>query len=474
MSQHDIEDLVEDSIRSVLASDRDDASKRRLVARLYRFQHLFDTSDTFGRLKAELEAIGYVEGQVDEPPLPLLDAVAAVISNDDRWLVHDWVALLARSIDDGNARDEVPAAFADIAQDASAQAIRAAALRHGVGTMRWGKGQRVRRIAWSTYAKGYRSPEPAQVDQKHSVRFFSDFEPADTAELLADYASERQTSEARAKAAEEALQQQRDALAQSPLQRVPALVEQRSALTYLGLDRRGEIGERFRFVFRIGDANGDADGTCYHLLIAHEPGLGHVLMPFIGVQSGTLLRWQNRPPGPGAEDMHFICELGQLVPQARQDEDRQLVKGRIGWRYKVTESEAILARRLDALLAFLPDLLQGAQRFYGTPLGEQLDASTPGQMLEARGQNALERGFFVNRVEILFAFACRAWERGERPSPKMLAHIGALIEATHDDHPLKKPWQDALARLDSGPAFPPLGSVRMAAKLWNEVPDWVD
>ena len=139
MSQHDIEDLVEDSIRSVLASDHDNAAKRRLAARLYRFQYLFDTSDTYGRLKPQLEAIGFVEDQADEPPLPLLDAVAAVIaSDDDRTLVHDWVGLLARSIDDGDARDEVPAAFSELAQDASALAIRAAAVRHGVGSMRWG------------------------------------------------------------------------------------------------------------------------------------------------------------------------------------------------------------------------------------------------------------------------------------------------------------------------------------------------
>ena len=167
MSQHDIEDLVEDSIRSVLASDHDNAAKRRLAARLYRFQYLFDTSDTYGRLKPQLEAIGFVEDQADEPPLPLLDAVAAVIASDDRrTLVHDWVGLLARSIDDGDARDEVPAAFSELAQDASALAIRAAAVRHGVGSMRWGKGLRVRPIPWATYARDYRKPEPAQFSKK--------------------------------------------------------------------------------------------------------------------------------------------------------------------------------------------------------------------------------------------------------------------------------------------------------------------
>ena len=475
MSQHDIEDLVEDSIRSVLASDHDNAAKRRLAARLYRFQYLFDTSDTYGRLKPQLEAIGFVEDQADEPPLPLLDAVAAVIaSDDDRTLVHDWVGLLARSIDDGDARDEVPAAFSELAQDASALAIRAAAVRHGVGSMRWGKGLRVRRIPWATYARDYRKPEPAQVDRQYGTRFFADFEPSVDA-LLVEHATDLQASQARVQAAEAALQDRRDALAQSPLQRLPALVVARNkALTYLGKDERGDIGQRLRFIFRIDGEAGAADGTCYHLLIQHEPDLGHVLMPFIGVQSGTVRSWQGRPLGPSAEDMHFVCDLDALVPQARQDEDRQLAKGRIGWRYKATESETVLGRRLDGLLAFLPDMLIGVQAFYGTPLGEQLDASTPGHMLAERGPRALERGFFVNRVEIMFAFACRAWDKGERPSAKLLAHIGALVDATHESHPLKTAWQDALARSDSGPAFPPLGDVRMAARLWNEVPDWVD
>ena len=362
VSQHDIEDLVEDSIRSVLASDHDNAAKRRLAARLYRFQYLFDTSDTYGRLKPQLEAIGFVEDQADEPPLPLLDAVAAVIASDDRrTLVHDWVALLARSIDDGDARDEVPAAFSELAQDASALAIRAAAVRHGVGSMRWGKGLRVRRIPWATYARDYRKPEPAQVDRQYGTRFFADFEPSVDA-LLVEHATDLQASQARVQAAEAALQDRRDALAQSPLQRLPALVVARNkALTYLGKDERGDIGQRLRFIFRIDGEAGAADGTCYHLLIQHEPDLGHVLMPFIGVQSGTVRSWQGRPLGPSAADMHFVCDLDALVPQARQDEDRQLAKGRIGWRYKATESETVLGRRLDGLLAFLPDMLIGVR-----------------------------------------------------------------------------------------------------------------
>lgn len=59
MSDHAVEDLVEDSIRAVLASDLEAAAQRRLISELYGFQNRFDTSDTTGRLRDELQALGY-------------------------------------------------------------------------------------------------------------------------------------------------------------------------------------------------------------------------------------------------------------------------------------------------------------------------------------------------------------------------------------------------------------------------------
>jgi hypothetical protein len=56
MSMHEVEDLVEDPARVLLASSRASRRKVRGDLQACRFQRWFDTGDTTGGLQEELEA----------------------------------------------------------------------------------------------------------------------------------------------------------------------------------------------------------------------------------------------------------------------------------------------------------------------------------------------------------------------------------------------------------------------------------
>ncbi len=101
MSMHEIEDLVEQSVRLVLASDGARDHKVTTIGQLYAVQTWFDTSDTTGRLAEDLQAIGYVDAA---PPRPVAllrlaaDMMQAGNAAGRVEIAQGWLALALTAI----------------------------------------------------------------------------------------------------------------------------------------------------------------------------------------------------------------------------------------------------------------------------------------------------------------------------------------------------------------------------------------
>lgn len=161
MSMHEVEDLIEDSVRLVVASALPVPEKLALTQALYSIQMRFDTSDTTGRLASELAAIGFGNledaGLVDE--LEVGDAVLALAAAEgSRALVWDWILFL-RLITNEYGAGGAPAF--DLAPGGALQRARAAIRRSGVEPAKAPADSLLHR--WARYV---RAPElsPATVE----------------------------------------------------------------------------------------------------------------------------------------------------------------------------------------------------------------------------------------------------------------------------------------------------------------------
>jgi hypothetical protein len=188
MSMHEIEDLVEDTARMVLASSRAPDEKRRLIFNLYRFQRWFDTSDTTGRLQTELEASGYFQSE-SYKTIPLFTLVADIMheagGRDDRRLVHHWLAALTEALTDLDLKDEVPASFEEMLAAGDAAIIRQVARDHRV--LQYADPDAYMRLMpWSNHKDSLSETDHAALERKYQIRYLTDLD-ADDDRIKADY-----------------------------------------------------------------------------------------------------------------------------------------------------------------------------------------------------------------------------------------------------------------------------------------------
>lgn len=431
MSDHRIEDLVEDSIRLTLRSRLSDAEKRQLVRDLYVFQNLFDTSKTIGRVKPELDAIGY-DPEMPAGDQPFLATIAAVVAladaASDRQLMHHWLGVLASEINELTLIDgRLPEDFPAFRQRAEAIAIRAAAIRHDVRNWRDRRGY-VPLPSWTTIARDYERSDPETIDRRSMLRFLLDHR-ADPDGIAADYEKDK------ARAAR---------IAKSVLPELPAMVAARGDFR---LVTHSVASKDNIFVFQIGEKPPDADGARFYLLVEHHRS-NDVLYPRFGVRSGLIERWQGR--GFAADDvtMHFRISLSFFAPQAELEADLQF--NGLGWPWRLNQSAKLLSQRLDSIVRHWSHA-ERLMAFYAKPLAQRIDEEGFETMARERSTRKEQFGYFTNEVDMLFACACRAWDRGERPSTE----IAAIRDWLAHIHPSGRADRGAcLARLDAGPAFP--------------------
>ena len=433
MAMHDIEDLVEDTIRLVLGSKRPSAAKRRLVHALYRFQGWFDTRDTHARLRDELAAIAY-RPRENHSRIALLRLVAEVVDEaalrGNRQMVHQWLAALTKAMADLALGDEVPATYGAMLAAGHAARIRAVAIAQEVASVRR-RGMALRLEPWTAIKRTLAMDDVSSIEHAYKLRYLTDL-TAPVASIDADYAA------AIAKIA-------------SPdsgvLGRVPELVRE-----ITGLACSGVTHEPARRTFAF--AHRDAGHSRAHLIITHETQLG-VLTAHLGVQHEILCRWQGRAYGATADHAHFRVNLvGSISESARRADGDLDAYG--GWPFKQQQSEKLLRRRLTHLCSHLP-ASSPFLAFHGKPLRTLLESHTLAALESKRRALRDSVGFFLNDIELMFAYACLSWERGREPVA-LTKRIGARLRSVDEGYVLRQAWSDGLSALKRAAWFPPLAA----------------
>lgn len=431
MSDHRVEDLVEETLVALLASGRSDAEKRLLARDLFRFQGLFDTSDTYGRVRRLLEGIGY-DPESAPSGRPVLEIVADALSMadamDERSLVHDWLALLVDGIDGGTLIDDsLPEDFPAFQARPAAIALRALAVRHLCRGWRGVKGAIPLR-SWSALAADYDRLRPDTRDRRSMLRFLLDRKtPEDR--IVADYERDK---------AKGALPDG------GALQQLPDML---SRFGDFALVAQQSDGNERIFAFEIGRAAADPDAARFHWLIRHDRDL-QCLYPSFGVRVGMIERWQGRGFRPDEADMHFETSLIAFAPEERLQADKGL--GAFGWKWRLDQSAKLLEKRLETIVGYWP-CAADIQAFYTRPLSRLIDEEGYDGMAKALLPRREAYGFFANEVDLLFACACRAWDCGEKPVREREAIADWLAHIRPD---ARGDRVDCLKRLESGPAFP--------------------
>lgn len=437
MSQHNIEDLIEDTIRLVLTTGQGLAEQCAVIADLYSVQAWFDTSQTTGRLQAELQALGYFTAPPRPRPalLPLAAQIMQAAETADRPdLVYDWLALTVESLDSFGLGPDMPPNFATLLADGFGTQMRAVADRCDIFKKR-PRDRRMRLQSWSDLKDGYGSLDADTLDLRLILRFFSD--PKATPEtVLAAHAKETA---------------QIASLADAPVFTLPERVLARTDLAYLGAEHDRQ--DR-RFVFATA-AMAPAPTACrLFFIIEHDANL-NLLTCEVRVQSGALLAWQGTPPPAYNPDhssaTHFRLNYVHLIPSADLQADA-LFDAFGGWKFKITQSAKVLDARLDAILSHWAHI-EPMRAFHAVPLPDRLANHSPKAMEKQRKDLRGSVGFFMNDIELLFAYACTNWEQGKRPDA-VIAQIRAALDSVHPDYPAKSAWLTALAALETGPSYP--------------------
>ena len=430
---HEVEDLVEESVRLVLAGDRAPDDKVAAIRDLYAVQAWFDTADTTGRLAEELRAIGYDD---DAPPRPvaLLPLAAGMMQAADGAgrveIAQGWLALALRAITELDLADQIPATFDGMLAEGDGPRMREIALKGGLHG-RWRRDFFLRVPSWGSNRTLFAPLDPERLERRFILRFLSDAK-ADEAVIRADYAAEKAKI---------------DGLASLPLFTMPERVPRLAPLVPLGLETNGQYR---RFIFADRPEPPARDASRLFVVIEHSNDL-NLLTLEVHVQSGLLLAWQDGADSDRIAATHFRLNVAMLVPEQALATDKTYNPFG-GWPFKLDQSAKILDARLAAIFSHWKHA-ERVRVFHETPLDRFLAGSTPKAMEKKRRDLRGSHGFFLNDIELLFAYACLEWENG-RPDA-LIARIENELRFVVDLYPLKPVWQEGLGRLREGPWFPP-------------------
>lgn len=434
MSDHAVEDLVEDSIRAVLASDLETAEQRRLIGELYGFQNRFDTSDTTGRLRDELQAVGYTRGG-NVPAGPALPLVLRMMSlaeaQQNLQLAHHWFAMLQRGLDERDLMGDIPPDYAALQGDRVALGIRETALRLDLERLKFRHGY-LRLPGWSSL-KPFNTPVTAKdIELNAILRWFSDLK----------------TPPEKIEAERQKLLAAMTKSATSPFHRLPELDLLPPELRLIRpTDSRGDPG----FLFDL-DAPDGGDGGRVMFHIQAVPDLGCLVCAF-WVISGQIARWQGRDPDAPGMPVHFKYNFFLKQPDAHLSQSR-LIHPMGGWKYRLPQPEKALRAAVSDM--FVNWKLAGPlRRHHRKPLGDKVLSRGLDKTLADAVRLGNRYGFFRTDIEVMFACACHAIEQGADPGPA-LARIAGRLETIHPHNPLLPIWREGHAHLASGAIwFPP-------------------
>ncbi len=375
MSQHAIEDLVEQTIRLIDAGGGPSPGKASLIRGLLRLQARYDTSLTWFRLPeillrhgvlqrqslAEItdpdikpviaaaptpgwastaagDPLGYLRSEngttvlyreTEAIPLPALPALFLAIArladdHDDTRLLTDWYGLMVQAWANhelGEA-DGFPRGLDALADQSALCAIREIAARRQL---------KPRRGAAEDLALPRLAEElPADVEREYALRFFLDLrKPVDTLRKAQAKAAERHHASAVL---------------------IPALIETRLApsLQQAGWQPQDAPGElSWRWQRDVGDQ--------HQLVWCEFDARFGALICQMGLQHRLLLRWQQRGPSEQLHDLHFYAVATRAMPEAVLAGKQ--VDGLGGWRLDPGKSAKVLTASVEQLAELLPDAL---------------------------------------------------------------------------------------------------------------------
>lgn len=435
MSMHEIENLVEESVRLVLASDRPRDDKLAGIGDLYAVQGWFDTGDTTGRLAEELRAIGYVDA-VPPRTVALLRLAAEMMEAADAAgrieIAQGWLALALTAITDLDLTDQIPATFDGMLAEGDGPRMRSLALKGGLHS-RWRKDFFMRVPSWGSNRTLFAPLDPDRLERRFILRYLSDAK-ADEAAIRAAYGAEKARI---------------DGLAALHLFTVPERVPRLVPLVYLGLETERQYR---RFVFADSPEPPARDGSRVFVVVEHSHDLSMLTLE-VHVQSGLLLAWQQGDAGNSIADTHFRLNVAMLIPANELDADKDY-NPLGGWPFRLDQSAKALDAKLAAIFSHWKHV-ERVRKFHATPLDRFLAGSTPEAMEKRRRDLRGKYGFFLNDIELLFAYACLEWENGRRPDA-LIARIENELRFVVDLYPLKPVWQEGLRFLRDGPWFPPM------------------
>ena len=429
MSQHDVEDLVEESVRAVLNGGADTQQQRDVIAQLYFVQSWFDTSDTFGRLRDELAAIKFDRNAIPAAAdiLTLIpEFIAIVPENDRQYLLNQWLAFLGKNISEATLAEDWSSSFADFSIDPRAIALRELAQSLEAHKFK-GRGAFKLR-AWKNYVLSLRVSGERDLQDYYIIRFLLDLNtPLDR--ITAAYQKQRQKN---------------DIIATGALTRLGEIVAERDGFTFISHEK---VRMSQKWLFEI-ESLVQPTNARFYFSIEHEMDLS-ILSAKILVSSNTLERWQN--VNHESELYHFSHSYFQLLSRKVINEDNSIHHWG-GWKCNGWDSEKLLRKRLDSMLSHW-QRTKPVFKFHSMPLEQRLDESNIVALESDRKKLRDKYGFFVTDIALMFAYACRSWEQGEKPDA-LIAQIREQLTHVHDQYDLKPAWNTALERLETGIAYP--------------------
>lgn len=484
MSQHAIEDLVENTIHLVDRSALDGARKAEMIHGLLDLQARYDTSLTWFRLpdvllrhgvlvRAPVEALtdtrlraqalaadapGWLgheddaaylewEGQArvlyrqadtgHALPLPTLFHAVLMLADqaDDTDLFTDWYALLVNGwLDDTfTAADSIAPTLDGLLASDDLQAIRTLAARRGLKRRRGVPDD----LALPRLTD---SIEQGEVERSAGLRFF--LEPKRKPAALLAARDKARVQQARVREV------------------IPALVEQQlgSALQAAGWSPvPTDTALQWRWIR-------ERDDSRQFLWATHDATLG-VLMVQVGLQHAQLLAWQQRAATTQLHDLHFQDVAAGFLGQRILDSKDIGAFG--GWVLDPADSDAQLRAALDRLAAALPALDTHYFDCIARQFPESLfarDVDTLLHLLEEGDDNGVVPPYvlFDSPDSLLLAFVFHHLQRDDEAAATGI--VGRLqarqaargrLSPWHRDHlaPFLQQWDDGRRDLPMPPVL---------------------
>lgn len=386
MSQHFIEDLVEDTVYFLDIADLSSETKRESLARIYRIQSLYDTGNTHSRVTGILLPYGYAheeEGEAwDKSQLPKIFRHILEVAGKQRnkELLSKWYALFVNSCLDGtfSQSEGINEQFNELLKNEDLLAIRELVNESDL-----------KRLAGNedlTFPKLKDELSVADgLDKIYLIRFLLDLKKTTKAIESAYYKSlKAQLGSA------ELLKDMLDVRLHESLS-IDGWIKTSLQETNVWCWYKDVPAGR-RFVWLNYESN------------------RKFLMCHLGLQHKLLLDWQHKNADEEISNVHFYQMLITSLPEDRQ-EDKKFINPYGGWKFDIEKPQKTLQTQIDHLLEDISIGEQNYYQFLDSEFPDAFFARDPERLIQLMEQGDEGTGIIPNYVlmsssySILLSFA---------------------------------------------------------------------